>query len=357
MPAASALGSAFPKHANSGAGEESFFAKHVPWCAELFNRRTLPKDWDGHKLDVDGEPAHFFYSPAKDPRGIAVYITGLQSSPLEHIEGVENLKNHGISVISLSLLPATQEDLSGEKCRYIKRNGRLFEEALFNPKSKIHALGNKDLPRYIMPHSTASLVLQYTLKRGDNHEKARDLFDGAYNLNPFFDAGLASHHNPLRSLVYEWYAHGHAKDPILSAPLERLVIGKNQASVNDYYYGAPTHGLVMGILDKSRPVVRDILRDGLPTSKKSAHEHFPQVFVVGSNDGLVCNTTTKDIARALKAPVLEHPIDHGGALRTPESLQHLIETIKTPRSDRHNTKSANLPTTPSFMPEVLSRFF
>lgn len=351
MPAASALGIAFPKQVNDGRGG-SPSPVDKPWYTRIFNRDTLPAGWNSHKLDVNGEQAIVFHSPAKNPRAVAVYISGLQSSPLEYIAGIDRLREQGISVVSFSLLPATQSDLSGEKCRFIKRNSHLFEEILLNPKSKIHGMGDKDLPRYIVPHSTASLVLQYTLAHGDNHDKALALFDGAYNLNPFFDAGPASKYNPARSWLYQKFGKANANKAVMSTLVEKIVMGLDE---KNYYYGPPTHGLVLGILEKSRPFVERFLENPLP-GPQGGGRAFPQTFVIGVNDSLVCNKTTQDVARALGSPVHKHPIGHSEALYHAESLQHLIETIKTPRSDRHNKdRSAGLPFASTFAP-VLSRF-
>lgn len=348
----STLTGLFPEHAGNKFGIKSILNKLTPRPVQTFNKAILPQEWSSHSLNVDGEQATIFYSPAKDPRAVAVYISGLQSSPLGYVEGINRLREQGISVISLSLLPATQGDLSGEKCRFVKRNSRLFEEALFNPKSKIHGMGDEDLPRYIVPHSTASLVLQYTLAHGDNHDRALELFDGACNLNPFFDAGLASKRNPVRCRAYELFAKAHANDAILSTRTERIVM-RTKRTENDYFYDTPTHGLILGILEKSRPFVERLLEnpDAIP---KESGMNFPQTFIIGTNDTLVCNATTQDVADALGSPVHKHPIDHSGALHHEESLERLIETIKTPRIDRY--KGYSLPFTSQLGP-VLNRIF
>lgn len=351
MPATSALGSGFSGFAANKNGGTPPSAGES-WYAKIFNRDILPKGWDRHKVSVDGNQAHVFYIPAKNPEATAVYITGLQSSPLEHVTGIENLKNQNISVICFSLLPATQDDLSGQKCRFIKRNSRLFEEILFNPKSKIHGMGGaRDLPRYIVPHSTASLVLQYTLAHGDNHDKALMLFDGAYNLNPFFDAGPASKHNPARSWLYQQFGKANANKAVMSTFVEKIVMGPDEKS---YYYGTPTHGLLLGILEKSRPFVERFIETPLPGSEGDGKK-FPQTFVVGTKDSFVCNKTTRDVAKALGGRVHRRPIGHSEALHHDESLQHLIETVKTPRGDRHNNRSTGISLAETIVP-VLSRF-
>lgn len=352
MPATSALGSAFPKQVDDKHSGAVLSAAGGSWLSNFFNRDRLPHGWDGHKIDVNGEKAFIFNSPAKNPRAVAIYISGLQSSPLEYIGGINSLRDRGISVVSFSLLPATESDLSGEKCRFIKRNSRLFEEILLNPKSKIHGMGGgKSLPRYVVPHSTASLVLQYTLAHGDNHDKALKLYDGAYNLNPFFDAGPASKHNPTRSWLYHAFGKMNASKAVMSTLVEKIVMGRGEKS---YYYGAPTHGLVLGILEKSRPFVEKFLENPLPGTEGSSQK-FHQTFVVGTKDSLVCNITTHEVAQALGSSVHEHPIDHSEALYHEGSLQHLIETIQMPRSDRHN-KASGPPLINTLMPGILNRF-
>ncbi|MCC6598143.1 MAG: hypothetical protein IT559_05090 [Alphaproteobacteria bacterium] len=327
MVAGSALSNTFDKDAAGVLPSLSAWQKLKKKTADLFNQKALPPGWKSHKMSLStGEKNEIFYSPAKNPEATAIYISGLQSSPLEHISEIETLNNHGISVISFSLLPATPNELAGQNVKYMKRNTTLFSEALFDPTSKIHKLGDKTLPRYILPHSTASLVLQYALAQNGNAEKAADLFDGAINLNPFLDAdGASQRHDPFKSWLYKHFAAANATTPVMTSRIEKLIMG-NETTYKDYFFAKPTHGLIHGILDRARPFVNKVLKEGLNHNISL----FPQSVILGKEDGMVSKETAEEFARAVNAKVITYPIDHGSALTHRDSLNGIIEALKAP---------------------------
>ncbi len=298
--------------------------RKAPYAHYEFQQKAMPDSWDPVAAEVDGVPVSCFYARAiGKPKAKILAISGLQSSPLARADDFEKLRRQGVSILSIELRPEK------DPRTYIDINRRIVEELAFNPRSVLHSIGDRKIPYTLMPHSTAAMFALDIFTRDENtFGQALDTYDGILSLNPFFDTGRSSErHFPTLKKVYETYAKRHQNDPVLGSWLERLVVREKS---NDFFYGAPTHGMVLELCKESRALQDSLFKGERPVTAHSAFRAFPQGFVLGKKDNTVCNMTATDVAGALGINTREAVIGHSNALNDEKSLEIILGFINAP---------------------------
>lgn len=289
------------------------------FLGQKFSASSLPSGWKHIRMDTQtGHTNNVFYSPVPKPKGRAIYISGLQSSPLAHTEGVEKLNHRGISVVCFSLIP---QELTTS---YIEDNTQMFEDLLFSEDSILPHIGPSDVPKFLMPHSTSAYILQRSLLKTGNMEAARKHYDGAICLNPFFDAHRASiETSRAKSLLHSAFIKMNRGKNVMETWIERAVMGKDSCHDGGFYFSTPKQGLIGDILQATRETRKDL--EALQIFKPL--RGFPQTFCLGGKDAVSCNATAKKVAALVGAQVLTFgSLDHSGALRNDELLDALSNT-------------------------------
>jgi hypothetical protein len=304
-------------------------ARRAPFVNRAFAQSApgekIPDGWDPIRVKVDGTPISCFYSRADGkPQAMVIALSGLQSSPLAKTHEFERLRSQGVSILSMALHPEPNHQA------YAQINTRIIHKLVFNRDSIFHSIGDPSLPRTLMTHSTSGGITQELLSHEAVLEEAQALFDGAIHLNPFFDTGRSSErHFPRLSKLYEIYAKRHEADPVLGSLLERLIVGESD---NEFYQGAPKHGLILALRRYAREFQHTLFEGNTPPAYTESLQAFPQRFILGSKDHNVCNMTAQDIADRLGIDAKTYPIGHGDALKNDESFASIVSFVKNPQA-------------------------
>lgn len=155
---------------------EDFHTRQVGARGErsLLKPKILHRNWDVVKARIDDTfDQYIFHIPSQYPRGVVVFITGCESSPLLFPEQIKKLASVGFEIVGIPLKNLRHEGEEHKTRSEIdEENTSFVERILFDNNAIINSQRFKDLPITILTHSEGGQKAFQALMVGDNAKNA-----------------------------------------------------------------------------------------------------------------------------------------------------------------------------------------
>ncbi|MCB9976106.1 MAG: hypothetical protein H6858_00735 [Rhodospirillales bacterium] len=276
----------------------------------------MPDDWDTTTLDYETphgiRRANVTVIPAKDPLGVVGFMPGWKTSVLDKIEAIEDFRNSGYSVVSIRLVnPGLETGSLADSLQRIKSFGFSDDSPLYNAYSK-------DLPRFVVTHSTSGMLFQHALIDARYHGQKLPPIAHAFHTAPFFDtSGSSEEFHPLSHWLYKRHARRHFNELAGTPFMDRLYYyfrGISHMLFEEDPSGRPTHGQILEISQYGKSYFarkeQEIISGCSPLT-------IPQTFVISTDDSFSCPDTAEKAALYERAEVRFCEAQHNPLLAFP----------------------------------------
>ncbi len=276
----------------------------------------LPEDWDQTAFDYLGpsgkKHAEVFVIPAHEPRGVVGYLPGWKTSALDKMEAIQDIRDSGYSVLSVSLVnPGLEVGTLEDSLQRIKH-------FTFSPDSPLFQAFPENLPRFLMTHSTSGMLFQHALIDARFDGSRMPPIEHAFHTAPFFDtSGSSALYHPRLNKLYTRHARKHENELAGTPFMDRMYYyfrGLSRLLYEENPAIRPTHGQILEIAEYGRSYFE---RKNQELASGASAITIPQTFIISTDDSFSCPETAKKAAQLERAEVKLCRAQHNPLLDPP----------------------------------------